>query len=744
MIPISRAGHGFTEDKMISIKDSLITINTDNTSYQMMISEKNHLLHLYYGAKTEGDLSYLLTYRDRGFSPNPYDAGDDRTYSPDYLPQEYTGFGNGDFRTPATIIQGGDGSTALDLRYEYSKVHEGKYSIEKMPASYENDGDNAYTLEVGLRDIAGGVSVTLYYGVFPHMDVITRYVIIRNLSDADIKINKAASLQLDMAQSDFELIHLRGRYGMERLHERRKLAGGITVLDSKRGISSHQENPFFVLAKENTTETQGECFGFSLLYSGNFKNEIEVDPYEQTRVIMGISDEMFCKSLVSGEEFVTPEAVMTFSDRGMEQLSYNFHRLVRNNICRGTYKLKRRPVLINNWEATYFDFTGEKLISIAKKAQEVGVELFVLDDGWFGKRDDDHSGLGDWFVNEKKLGGSLKEVSDAIRSIGMRFGLWIEPEMISEDSQLYREHSDYAFVIPGRKPVRGRSQLVLDFSRKEVVDNIFEQIAAVIDATGIDYLKIDMNRSINEVYSYAANNQNRGDILHEYVLGVYDFLERLNRCYPDILIEGCCGGGGRFDMGMLHYVSQIWCSDNTDAIERIRIQHGTSIGYPICTIGAHVSAVPNHQTGRVTPINTRGVVAMCGGFGYELDLNILSKEDTEEVRKQIESYKKDGEIISQGRYFRLTNPDCNLRYMAWEYVSEDSNKAILSIVQLKTECNAPAEYIRLRGLDENSVYHLEELNVDIHGSALMNAGIPVPELRKCEYDSMMIHMSRIV
>jgi len=726
---------------MITIKDKLITIETDNTTYQMMVSQWGHLLHLYYGKKSQADMSYLLNFYDRGFSPVPYDVGiDDRTYSMDILPQEYSCFGNGDFRALPLVVMDEGGKCGIDLRFSSAKVEEGKYGLDRLPSSYANETDDCQSLIVELKDVHNLVKVTLFYGVFPHIDVITRSVTLQNICDHEIEIDKISSMQLDICWGKYDLVHFRGRYGMERMEERKSLNHGATVMGSRRGISSHQENPFFILAGENTDETKGEAYGFSLLYSGNFQNEIELDPYEQTRVVMGISQEQFSKKLKSQEEFVAPEAVMSYSSEGFENLSYNFHRLVRRNICRGPYKESRRPVLLNNWEATYFDFNGEKLIKIAKMAKEVGVELFVLDDGWFGKRNDDKSALGDWYVNEEKIGGSLKSVADEIRNMGLKFGFWIEPEMISEDSDLYRQHPDYAFMLPGRNPVRSRSQLVLDFSRKEVVDCVFNMITKVIDETGVDYLKIDMNRSIHEVYSATASHQSRGLILHEYMLGVYDFHGRLNARYPEMLIEGCSGGGGRFDMGMLAYVPQIWCSDNTDANERLWIQHGTSFGYPMSTIGAHVAAVPSHQTGRITPIKTRGVVAMCGGFGYELDLNLLSEEDKAEVRRQIRTYKRDWKTIQQGRYFRLNNPNNEPFLVASEYVSADRDEAILMITFLKSVYNGPVPVVRLRGLEDEGLYHLEETNQDITGAALMNAGLPVNLFRPVEHDSLMIHL----
>ena len=725
---------------MITIRDNLITIDTDNTTYQMKVSEYGHLLHTFYGDRTSGDMSYLLNYCDRGFSPNPYDVGNNRGYTMDTLPQEYACFGNGDFRTVSLRVSGEDGRCGIDLRYKDARIVEGKYSIDGLPAAYACEGEHVETLVVELEDVKGEVEVSLYYGVFEHLDVITRAARICNTGQNDIIINKAASMQLDLHRCNYDIIHLRGRYGMERMHERNSLSHGRTVFSSERGESSHNDSPFVALADSYTDETHGDVYGFALLYSGNFASEIEVTPYEQLRVVMGISGENFGMKLGPKECFDTPEAVMTFSSHGLEQMSYNFHRLVRNNICRGAYKLSRRPVLINNWEATYFDFTGKKLIDIARQAAELGVELFVLDDGWFGNRNSDLSGLGDWFVNEEKLGMTLKSVADNIRGLGMKFGLWIEPEMVNEDSELYEEHPDYAFAIPGRNPVRSRSQLVLDFSRKEVVDNIFEQVAGVIDATGVDYLKIDMNRSIHEVYSYAATYQNRGALLHGYVMGMYDFLERLCKRYPDMLIEGCSGGGGRYDMGMMYYVPQIWCSDNTDAIERISIQHGTSIAYPMSTVGAHVSAVPSHQTGRVTPIKTRGIVAMCGGFGYELDLNLVSDEDKEEVRRQIELYKSDWKTIQQGRYYRLTSPDDNVPTQSWEYVTEDGSKALLAMVQLMPAYNAPDYYVRLRGLDDKAMYRLVERDMTVSGAALMNAGIQLLRSTANEYESELVHI----
>ncbi len=727
---------------LIDKENRIISLHTQNTSYQMKISEYGHLLHLYYGRKIQGDLSYLLTKYDRGFSGNPNEAGKDRTYSMDTLPQEYSCFGTGDFRSTAFAIERQDGCCIVDLRYASYEIKAGKYRIPGLPASYGKE-EECDTLIVHMKDRDSELMVDLYYGVFVGLDVIARSACVINQGEEAVFVKKAASLCLDFTNGDYDVLHFRGRYGMERMVERAGAVHGSTVFGSRRGISSHQENPFVILADKASTEEMGDCYGMGLLYSGNFQSEIEKDPYEQTRVLMGISGDQFSYELQSGERFWTPEAVMSFSAKGFQQLSVQFHKLVRENICRGVHKDRRRPVLINNWEATYFQFTGEKLIQIAKQAAELGVELFVLDDGWFGKRDSDESGLGDWFVNEKKLGGSLKKVAEEIRGLGMKFGLWIEPEMVSEDSELYRKHPDYAFVIPGRAPVRSRYQLVLDFSRQEVIDAVFGQLCVVLDEVQPDYLKIDMNRSICEVYSAAYTRQNYGAILYHYVLGMYQLLERLLERYPKLLIEGCSGGGGRFDMGMLYYVPQIWCSDNTDAIERIKIQHGTSFGYPISCIGAHVSTVPNHQTGRVTPLRTRGAVAMAGGFGYELDLNLLSEEEKKLVKCQIKEYKEDWQLYQQGRYFRLTNPMENHEYASWEFAEENGESAILFVTVLCAACNPAVPYVQLKGLNEEKMYRIEETGQECSGAALMYAGLPIPRFMEAEYDTWRIHLTCI-
>ena len=493
-----------------------------------------------------------------------------------------------------------------------------------------------------------------------------------------------------------------------------------------------------MLADKNATETSGECYGFSFLYSGNFLAAAEKDQFDQTRLIMGIHPENFEFLLREGEIFHAPEVMMVYSAEGFEKMSNCYHKAVREHVCRGRFKLERRPVLINNWEGTYFDFTGEKLLEMAKEAASCGVELFVMDDGWFGKRDDDNSGLGDWQVNEKKLGCTLSELAERIHGLGMKFGIWYEPECVSEDSDLYRAHPDWAFTVPGRRPNRGRNQLVLDFSREDVRNHIFDEMTKVLDKANVDYLKWDFNRSISDIYCAALPADRQGEVPHRYVLGLYEFLDRLGKRYPDMLIEGCSGGGGRFDAGMLHYTSQIWCSDDTDTIERLKIQYGTSFAYPVSAVGSHVSACPNHQTGRFVPFETRAAVAMAGTFGYELDPAKLSEEEKTQIRGQIEEFKKYYDVIHFGDYYRLTNAMEEGPYAAWEFVSEDGNEALVSIVASRVRANDPGVRIRLRGLKENQMYLVN--GVEYPGGALMHGGILLEEAKK-EYQSWNYHIT---
>lgn len=706
-------------------KDRTFTLQTKNTTYQMQVDHYGFLLHLYYGKKTEGCMDYLLTHYDRGFSGNPYDAGEDRTYSMDTLPQEFPCYGNGDFRSTAFVVENADGSMSCDLRYKSHTIHDGKYNLEGLPAVYASD-EEAQTLEILMEDQVTGVKVILLYGVLSELDIITRSVRIKNESNGKIYLNKIESASLDFLYGEYELLTFYGRHAMERNVQRVPVVHGTQKIGSVRGTSSHQYNPMMILAERETTEDKGNCYAMSFVYSGCFQGEVLKDQLNQTRMMLGLQEEAFRYPLEKNEMFKAPEVILSYSSRGMNQLSQNLHQCIRKHICRGKYKEQVRPVLINSWEASYFDFTGDTIYELAKAAKEVNIDMLVMDDGWFGKRDDDNSGLGDWFVNEKKLGGTLGNLIERINDLGVKFGIWIEPEMVSEDSELYRKHPDWALTIPGRRPVRSRNQLVLDFSRKEVVDEIYSQICKVLDQGNIEYVKWDMNRSLMDIYS--ATTKDQGRVLHDYVLGLYDFLERLVQRYPNLLIEGCSGGGGRFDAGMMYYTPQIWCSDNTDAIDRLQIQYGTSFGYPVSVVGSHVSAVPNHQTGRKTPLHTRGVVAMSGTFGYELNLMNLSEEEKQEIREQIAEYKSYAPIIQNGLYYRLSNPT-EEEICAWEYVYTDEkeqSKVLLNIVMQAIHGNMTVNYVKLQGLEEAAVYREEKSGKRYTGSALMYGGMPLP------------------
>ena len=706
-------------------KDRTFTLQTKNTTYQMQVDRYGFLLHLYYGKKTDGCMDYLLTYYDRGFSGNPYDAGEDRTYSMDTLPQEFPCYGNGDFRSTAFAVENADGSMSCDLRYKSHKIFDGKYNLEGLPAVYASE-EEAQTLEILMEDPVTGVKVVLLYGVLSAQDIITRSVSVKNESSGKIYLNKIESTSLDFLYGDYELLTFYGRHAMERNVQRVPVVHGTQKIGSVRGTSSHQYNPMMILAEKETTEDKGNCYAMSFVYSGCFQGEVLKDQLNQTRMMLGLQEEAFRYPLETGEMFQAPEVILSYSSEGMNRLSQNLHHCIRQHICRGKYKEEIRPILINSWEAAYFDFTGDTIYELAKAAKEVNIDMLVMDDGWFGKRDDDNSGLGDWFVNEKKLGGTLGNLIKRINDLGVKFGIWIEPEMVSEDSDLYRKHPDWALTVPGRNPVRSRNQLVLDFSRKEVVDEIYDQICKVLDQGNIEYVKWDMNRSLMDVYSSVTRDQGR--VLHDYVLGLYDFLERLVQRYPNLLIEGCSGGGGRFDAGMMYYTPQIWCSDNTDAIDRLRIQYGTSFGYPVSVVGSHVSAVPNHQTGRKTPLHTRGVVAMSGTFGYELNLMKLSEEEKQEIREQIAEYKSYAPIIQNGLYYRLSNPTTE-EICAWEFVHTDEkeqSKVLLNIVMQVIHGNMTVNYVKLQGLEETAVYREEKSGKRYTGAALMYGGMPLP------------------
>ena len=706
----------FNEEK------NIFTLQTKNSTYQMKVDEFDFLIHLYYGNKIEqGNMEYLITKTDISFSGNPFEAND-RTFSLDVIPQEYSSVGIGDYRISSMNLIEENGCNVFEPKYIGYKIKDGVKKIEGMPYIYDNQ-DKPKTLEIYLKDKITNIELVLNYTIFYDMDIIARSVTLKNNSNSIIKLNKIMSSCLDFYYKDLEIIHFYGRHAMERMTERRGLPYGITSICSKRGTSSHQHNPSVILCEKNTTEDFGNCYGMALVYSGNFLIEIEKDQLEQIRANIGINPENFSYEVKKGEIFETPQVLITFSNEGLSKLSHNFHKAIRNNICRGKYKLQRRPILINNWEATYFDFDEEKILNIAKQASDLGIEMFVLDDGWFGKRDDDNSGLGDWFVNKNKLKNGLAHLVKNINNMGMKFGIWFEPEMISEDSDLFRKNPDWVVKVPNRNPNKSRNQLVLDMSRKDVRDYLFSCISSILDSANIEYIKWDMNRSICDAFSSVLSKDKQGEFYHRYILGLYELLEKIVVKYPNILLEGCSGGGGRFDIGMLYYFPQIWCSDNTDAIERLEIQYGTSFIYPICSVGSHVSAIPNHQTGRKTNIATRAIVAMSGSFVYEMDLGIIEKEEKIKVKQQIKEYLKYQSIIHNGLYYRLSEPNSKDWYTAWQFVSEDLKESLLNIVVTKLGPNRLNLNIKLKGLDKNKKYKIQNDKKIYTGDMLMNGGI---------------------
>ena len=706
--------------------EQVFTLQTKRTTYQMKAGDYGILLHLYYGARVEDcTMDYLLHRKDVGFSGNPYEAGEDRTFSLDTLPQEFPSYGVGDYRNNCVGVCQADGTRAADFRYVSWEIREGAHKIPGLPCLFDED-ETAETLVIFLEDAASSLKLELYYVVFADRDVIARSARITNGGKEAVRLEKMMSACLELPNGSWEAIHFHGRHAMERRLERLPLMHGTMEVGSRRGTSSHQHNPGVILCSPDATEEHGGCYGLSLIYSGNFSMEIEMDQMDSVRAVCGINPEFFEYRLEPGEAFDTPQLMMTYSGSGLGRMSANFHSIIRHNLCRGKYKFARRPVLINNWEATYFDFNEEKILSIARQASELGIEMLVLDDGWFGSRDSDNAGLGDWFVNTDKLKGGLTDLVTGINGLGMKFGIWIEPEMVNEDSRLYREHPDWALTIPGRKPCRSRNQLVLDMSRSEVRDYVFDSIAAVLKSANVEYVKWDMNRSICDVYSAVLPKERQGEVYHRYVLGIYDLMERFTSSFPNILFEGCSGGGGRFDPAILYYSPQIWGSDDTDGIERLEIQYGTSFFYPISAVGSHVSAIPNHQTGRRTPLATRGVVAMAGSFGYEMDLNLLTEDEKEAVKAQVEDYKKYYDLIHNGDYYRLASPQGDSGFTAWQFVSGDKTRTLLNLVITHVRANAPDLWFKLRGLDPEKRYRLEENGRIYSGSALMNAGISIP------------------
>ena len=702
-------------------------LETKDSSYLMKVSRYGNLLHLYYGRKIpDENLDYLLQFQDRGFSPNPNEAGNDRTFSLDFLQQEFSTDGKGDYRTPSIEVINGDGSGIFSGKVADYRIYEGKYRLEGMPSLRAGEGERVDTLEIRLEDKESGASVILFYSVFEEKNIIARTARFINGGQEPVFLNKLMSVTVDYRDSEYDLIYFPGRHTMEREFTRIPVSSGLHSIGSSRGASSHQYNPFAIICERNATEDFGGCYGYSLVYSGNFLFEAEKDQFSQLRVSMGINPKGFSFELRPGEEFQAPEAVLAYSGRGLTGLSHLYHDIYRQNLCRSPYAKEPRPVLLNSWEAAYFDFDEEKLLEIARASVDMGVELFVLDDGWFGSRDDDNAGLGDWTVNRKKLKDGISGLSEKIQDMGLKFGIWIEPEMVSENSDLYRSHPDWCLKAPGRPMTRGRNQLVLDLSRKDVCDYLIAVINKLLSDAEIEYVKWDMNRSISDVWSGLLPKERQGEALHRYVLGLYRIMDEVILTHQEVIFCGCSGGGGRYDPAMLYYQPQIWCSDNTDAIARLKIQYGTSFVYPVNTLESHVSVCPNHQTGRSVSLKTRGVVAMDGVLGYELDSRVLTDEEKALCREQVKFYKKHSRLICEGDYYRLTNPYEDRSFTAWQQVSRNKKESLVSLVLTDKESNAPQLYVKLKGLEPDAMYQVEGTEGCYSGALFMNAGIPVP------------------
>lgn len=676
-------------------------------SYLIKILANEQLGQLYFGKRIPNrkNHDYLVENTYRPVTSYVFD--DDYSFSLGNVKQEYPAYGTTDQRRPALDIKQPNGSRITDFKYVSHKIYAGKRKLIGLPATYVEDESEATTLEINLYDELIQVTLCLQYTIFENSAAIARSVKFSNDSDQKYQLKTALSLNLDLPDANYEWLQFSGAWGRERHLHKTPLRPGIQAINSARGASSHMQNPFVILKRPFTTEEQGEALGVSFVYSGNFLAQAEVDEYSVTRLQIGIDPFQFSWCLKPNETFQTPEAILAYTSEGLNQLSQTFQKLYTTRLARGYWRDKERPILINNWEATYFDFTEEKLLSIAKKAKELGIELFVLDDGWFGERTKETAGLGDWYVNRNRLKNGISGLSRKIHDLGMMFGLWLEPEMVNKDSDLYRKHPDYIIETPKRHASHGRKQYVLDFSRKEVVDNIYEQLVKILDEDEIDYIKWDMNRNITECYSIAYPPEQQGEIMHRYILGVYNLYERLIERYPKILFESCASGGGRFDAGMLYYAPQAWTSDDSDAIERLKIQYGTSFGYPQSMMGAHVSASPNEQLGRNTPLKIRGDVAFFGAFGYELDLDKLSSTKLASIKKQIELMKKYRSIFQYGTFYRLKSPfEGNI--VSWMVVSEDKSQAIVGYYKILNDVNCEYRRLYLPGLEADTLYNVQE------------------------------------
>ncbi len=713
-----------------------------NSEYVIaVVDEEGFIGHVYYGNKIMADdYSSLLRINESPYLPSCNDR--DRGSFMDSFPVEYSTHGIGDYREDCLAIRTESGNTAVSLHYYDHEIIPGKPGIPNLPASFGTDKE-CCTLVIHAKDEPTGLQIDLLYTIFEECDVVTRSVRVTNTVSRPIYLTKVLSACLDMDNRDFEAITLHGSWARERYQERRPVGCANLVVESFRGEPGHQDHPFMALVSPNANDTCGQVYGMSFVYSGNFRVTCQNNQFNQVRMTMGISPMDFAWCLNDGETFYSPEVLMTYSDTGIGQMSRNYHDFMRKHLIRSPFLNKKRPILINNWEATYFDFTTEKLIAIASQAHELGIEMLVMDDGWFGNRFDDNRALGDWFVNEEKLPGGLPYLVGEINKLGMKFGIWFEPEMISPDSQLYRKHPDWAIAIKGRRPTRNRNQYVLDITRKEVRDYVFDRMHDILSSANIEYVKWDMNRPLTDIGSAVIPPERMGEFYHRYVLAVYELQERLLCAFPNLLLENCSGGGARFDPGMLYYSPQIWCSDDTDAVERLTIQEGTALVYPLSTMGAHVSDCPNHTVGRVTPFETRGHVALAGTFGYELDVTRIPEADRKMIPAQVAMYHKYNDLIREGDYYRIASYSRNHEFDCWGVVSKDKREALFTYVQVLGKPNAKSRRLYLQGLDPDMKYSLEGTECIYSGRMLNNGGLLQPMLSG-DYQSKLLHLVAVV
>ncbi len=721
----------------------IFKLDTAHTSYLIgLADEEGFIGHVYYGKTiSDSDAGYLMRTGEPPFVPSK--NGRDRSSFFDAFPMEFPGCNTGDYRESAIEVLDGKNHNGVEIVYQGHRIFAGKPTLNGLPATFGVSGD-CMTLEIYGADKTLGLEVMLRYSIFEDVDVVARSVSVKNVSEEPVFLTRLMSASLDMDMEpvleNYRLLTLHGSWARERHMEFREIGRGKVSVGSTRGESSHQEHPFMALVSEKADQENGSVYGFHFVYSGNFIAQVERTQFDSLRVQMGIHPKNFCWQLKPGESFEAPEVILTYSACGLGGMSRNLHDLYRNHLIRSPYKDKKRPILINNWEATYFDFNTEKLLDIAREAKKAGIEMLVMDDGWFGYRNDDNTSLGDWTVNEKKLPGGLKYLADEVNKIGLKFGIWFEPEMISPDSDLYRAHPDWAIAIPDRTPCRSRNQYVLDLTRREVVEYVYNAVARVLHEANIEYVKWDMNRQLTDLGSVYLGRENQGELSHRYVLAVYELQERLTREFPELLLENCSGGGARFDPGMLFYSPQIWCSDDTDAIERLVIQEGTALIYPLSTMGAHVSDCPNHTVGRNTPFSTRGNVALAGTFGYELDITKIYEEDRAQIPEQVRLYHKYNDLVRRGDYYRIASYRQNHFFDCYEVVAKDKREALITCVQVMRRPNYHSRMIKLAGLDANLRYRNEDTGEVYYGDTLMNAGIPIQEMWG-DFQSRLIHLT---